>query len=157
MTFEIAVGTRVRAVSVTRKGALLHVALDGRTVIVDARRVGEMELSLLVAPGEGAEPTQSVDAALAEYEVRGIRTTIPFFQWILDDADFKAARFDTTFIDRKMGAPGSGPLQVIEPAHEDLAVIAAAVHMFTRTAAAAAVSSEPVSIWKQAGRAEALR
>ena len=28
--------------------------------------------------------------ALAEYQVRGIRTTIPFFQWILEDEDFKA-------------------------------------------------------------------
>ena len=41
--------------------------------------------------------------ALAEYEVRGIRTTIPFFRWILDDEDFRAGRFDTTFIDRKLG------------------------------------------------------
>ena len=95
--------------------------------------------------------------ALAEYQVRGIRTTIPFFQWLLEDDDFKAARFDTTFIDRKWGAPGSGPLQASEPAHEDLAVIAAAVHMFTRSATAAPTASEPVSIWKQAGRAEALR
>ena len=99
--------------------------------------------------------------ALAEYEVRGIRTTIPFFQWILDDEDFKAARFDTTFIDRKMGAPGKGPLRAIEPAHEDLAAIAAAVHMFTRstttTTTTTAAAGEPVSIWKQAGRAEALR
>jgi biotin carboxyl carrier protein len=71
MTFEIAAGTRVRAVSVTRKGALLHVALDGRTVIVDARRIGEMELSLLVAPGDGAEATQSVDAALAAQRTAG--------------------------------------------------------------------------------------
>jgi len=115
-------------------------------------------ISKLIAWGETRDHAIArMKRALAEYEVRGIRTTIPFFQWILDDADFKAARFDTTFIDRKMGAPGSGPLQVIEPAHEDLAVIAAAVHMFTRTTAAAAVSSEPVSIWKQAGRAEALR
>jgi biotin carboxyl carrier protein len=71
MTFEIAVGARVRAVSVTRKGSLLHVALDGRTVMVDARRIGEMELSLLVAPGDGAEPTQSVDAALAAQRTAG--------------------------------------------------------------------------------------
>ena len=95
--------------------------------------------------------------ALAEYQVRGIRTTIPFFQWILDDDDFKAARFDTTFIDRKWGAPGSGPLQALDPALEDLAVIAAAVHMFTRSTATMPAASEPVSIWKQAGRAEALR
>ena len=27
--------------------------------------------------------------ALAEYEVVGIRTTIPFFQWVLDDDDFR--------------------------------------------------------------------
>jgi len=95
--------------------------------------------------------------ALAEYQVRGIRTTIPFFQWLLDDADFKASRFDTTFIDRKMGAPGSGPLQVIDAAHEELAVIAAAVHMFTRSTASVTADAAPVSVWKQTGREEALR
>ena len=71
MTFEIAVGNGVRTVSVTRKGSLLQVALDGRTVIVDARRVGEMELSLLVTPEGGTEPTQSVDAALAAHRTAG--------------------------------------------------------------------------------------
>ena len=95
--------------------------------------------------------------ALAEYQVRGIRTTIPFFQWILEDEDFKAARFDTTFIDRKWGAPGSSPLQSRDPAHEELAVIAAAIHMFTRSIATTVAAGEPVSIWKQAGRAEARR
>lgn len=95
--------------------------------------------------------------ALAEYQVRGIRTTIPFFQWLLEDEDFKAARFDTTFIDRKMGTPGSGPLQAIAAAHEELAVIAAAVHMFARSPATVAASSAPVSRWQQAGREEALR
>ena len=47
--------------------------------------------------------------ALAEYEVRGIRTTIPFFRWILEDEDFQAGRFDTTFIDRKLGTRGGEP------------------------------------------------
>ena len=54
---------------------------------------------------------QRMRRALAEYQVRGIRTTIPFFQWILEDEDFKAARFDTSFIDRKLG---KGPLQTID-------------------------------------------
>jgi len=93
--------------------------------------------------------------ALAEYEVRGIRTAIPFFQWILEDDDFKTGRFDTTFIDRKMA--GNGPLQVIDVAHEELAAMAAAVHLFTRAAPAPAAAREPASIWRQAGRAEALR
>jgi acetyl-CoA carboxylase biotin carboxylase subunit len=116
-------------------------------------------ISKLITWGENrAHAIARMKRALAEYEVRGIRTTIPFFQWILDDEDFIAGRFDTTFIDRKIGAPGSGPLQVIDASHEELAIIAAAVHMFTRsTAAATAAPPAPVSIWKQAGRAEALR
>ena len=65
MTFEIAIGDRVRTVSVVRKGALLHVAIDGRTHLVDARRVGESALSLLVQSDGDAAPVRSVDAALA--------------------------------------------------------------------------------------------
>ncbi len=65
MTFEIAIGERVRTVSVVRKGALLHVAIDGRTHIVDARRVGESALSLLVQSNGAGVPVRSIDAALA--------------------------------------------------------------------------------------------
>ena len=100
---------------------------------------------------------QRMRRALAEYQVRGIRTTIPFFRWILADEDFKAGRFDTTFIDRKLGAPGSGPLQAIEPSHEDLAAIAAAVHLFTKPAAHAAPAAAAASRWRDTGRSDALR
>lgn len=65
MIFEVAVGDRVRTVSVVRKGAVLHVELDGRAHVVDARRIDDAVLSLLVqTPGEPA-PVQSVDAAFA--------------------------------------------------------------------------------------------
>ncbi len=40
--------------------------------------------------------------ALGEYEVRGIKTSIPFFRWLLDDVDFREGRFDTTFLDREL-------------------------------------------------------
>ena len=61
-------------------------------------------ISKLITWGDTREHAiQRMRRALAEYQVRGIRTTIPFFQWILDDEDFKAARFDTGFIDRKLG------------------------------------------------------
>ncbi|MEZ5286271.1 MAG: hypothetical protein R2712_15970 [Vicinamibacterales bacterium] len=36
--------------------------------------------------------------------VQGIRTTIPFFRWLLGDDDFRAGRFDTSFIDRTLAA-----------------------------------------------------
>ena len=71
MTFEIGVGTAVRTVAVTRHGSLLKVTTDGRTVIVDARRVGDLALSLLVTPEGGTAPVQSVDAALAVQRTAG--------------------------------------------------------------------------------------
>jgi len=55
-----------------------------------------------------------------------------------------------------MAAPGNGPLQVVDPAHEELAAIIAAVHLFTRPASTPAAAEAP-SAWKQAGRTEALR
>ena len=94
--------------------------------------------------------------ALAEYEVRGIRTTIPFFKWLLDDADFMAGRFDTSFIDRKLGGNGV-TLQAIEPVHEDLAAIAAAVHVFTKPAANGVAAGPAPSRWRDTGRVDALR
>ena len=65
MIFEVAVGERVRSVTVARKGALLHVTLDGQTHIVDARRLSDCELSLLVQNGKGDLPVRSIDAAFA--------------------------------------------------------------------------------------------
>ena len=65
MMFEVAVGDRVRTVSVVRKGARLHVMLDGRTHVVDARRVSDTALSLLVQNGTGDLPVQSIDASFA--------------------------------------------------------------------------------------------
>ncbi len=52
MIFEVAIGDRVRTVSVVRKGAVLHVTLDGHTHVVDARRVSDSALSLLVQNGK---------------------------------------------------------------------------------------------------------
>lgn len=65
MIFEIAVGDRIRAVSVVRKGGLLHVTLDGKTHVVDARRLSDSALSLLVQNGAGDLPVRSIDAAFA--------------------------------------------------------------------------------------------
>jgi acetyl-CoA carboxylase biotin carboxylase subunit len=93
--------------------------------------------------------------ALAEYEVVGIRTTIPFFQWVLDDDDFRAARFDTTFIDRTLAGRNGLPFQTVSPDDEDLAAVAAALHMELATAAPA--RPEPPGRWRQQARLEGLR
>jgi biotin carboxyl carrier protein len=64
MIFHIAVGDRVRAVSVVRKDAMLHITLDGTPLIVDARRVSDSELSLLIQNGHDSAATRSVDVAV---------------------------------------------------------------------------------------------
>jgi acetyl-CoA carboxylase biotin carboxylase subunit len=92
--------------------------------------------------------------ALAEYEVRGIKTTIPFFAWVLEDEDFVAGRFDTGFIDRKLGARNGKPLRAADAEHEEFAAIAAAIAQIARAPAAA--TPEP-SRWRSTGRVEALR
>ena len=71
MIFEVAVGDRVRKVAVSRKGGLLHVELDGRTHLVDARRINESVLSLLVQPDGGELPSRSVDVAFASKSSNG--------------------------------------------------------------------------------------
>src|SRR3972149_5274989 len=45
--------------------------------------------------------------ALREYQVLGIRTTIPFFLWLMRQPDYHAGRYDTTYLDR-LGPPRRG-------------------------------------------------
>ena len=71
MIFEVAVGERVRTVSVVRTGAVLHVTLDGRVHIVDARRLDESSLSLLVQAPSETTPVRSIDVSFATRPVNG--------------------------------------------------------------------------------------
>ena len=121
-------------------------------------------ISKLITWGDTREHAlQRMRRALAEYDVRGIRTTIPFFRWVLEDDDFRAARFDTSFIERKLAAraaaqttPTTRNAPAATTSHEDLAALAAAVHVFTRQQVAAAAAA-PASRWRDAARTDALR
>ena len=95
--------------------------------------------------------------ALAEYDVRGIRTTIPFFRWILDDDDFRAGRVDTTFIDRKLAARNGEPFAAPDDEHAVLAAVAVAVRQFSSAAVPATTAAAEPSRWQQAAREGALR
>jgi len=113
-------------------------------------------ISKLITWGDDrAHAIARMKRALAEYEVRGVRTTIPFFRWLLGEPDFVAGRFDTTFIDRKLGE--AGDLQAITADHAWLATVAAAVHEFTKPAPAAAAGGPRASRWAGAGRVDAQR
>jgi len=51
-----------------------------------------------------AEALVRMQRALAEFSIRGIKTTIPFHQVILADKDFKNGEFTTDFIQQKLDA-----------------------------------------------------
>ena len=71
MIYEVAIGDRVRTVGIVRKGGLLHVELDGRTHVVDARRIGDSVVSMLVQLDGAAVPSRSVDASFATQPTAG--------------------------------------------------------------------------------------
>ena len=71
MIFEIAVGDKLRTVGIVRKGGLLHLDLDGRTHIVDARRISDSVVSMLLQAGDAATPSRSIDAAFAARQANG--------------------------------------------------------------------------------------
>src|SRR5207244_743855 len=42
--------------------------------------------------------------ALDEYLITGIKTTLPFFSWLLTQPEFVEGRFDTTYLDEVLAA-----------------------------------------------------
>jgi acetyl-CoA carboxylase, biotin carboxylase subunit len=96
--------------------------------------------------------------ALGEYEVRGIKTSIPFFRWLLQSDDFRHGRFDTTFLDRELARRNGEPFVTVPADAERVALLAAAVHAADQAARADRPgASAPASGWKQAGRVDVLR
>jgi biotin carboxyl carrier protein len=71
MIFEVAIGDRVRTVGIVRKGGLLHVDLDGRRHVIDARRVNDSIVSMLVQLDGASAPSRSVDASFAAKPATG--------------------------------------------------------------------------------------
>ena len=113
MMFEVAVGDRVRTVGIVRKGGLLHVDLDGRTHLVDARRINESVVSLLVQLDGAEAPSRSVDAAFASKSANGD------FDVHLDGRAIAVeVRPAGSFGRQKKdgpGAQGAGPQRVLAP------------------------------------------
>ncbi len=91
--------------------------------------------------------------ALAEYEVGGIKTTLPFFRDVVEDEEFIAGTLDTGFIPRFKERHSKREIGENE---RDLALIAAALAR-TGSRAPGSVSRNGASKWALAGRMAALR
>jgi acetyl-CoA carboxylase biotin carboxylase subunit len=114
----------------------------------------------------GRTRSESIDRlrrALDEYEVGGIKTTLPFFREIVRDEDFKSGRLDTGFIsrfnERREGARSVGDEDEDKQsqARVDMAVVAASIHYATLQREASfntQSAADGQSRWKMSGRAE---
>jgi acetyl-CoA carboxylase biotin carboxylase subunit len=116
-------------------------------------------LSKLVAFAETRE--MAIDRmlrALDEYAIGGIKTNIGLFRRILQDADFRAARIDTGYLERKLAE--AAPVEVSE-VPKDVVALAAALLASPGTERAAVraapIDGDPASKWALAGRQEGLR
>jgi acetyl-CoA carboxylase, biotin carboxylase subunit len=99
--------------------------------------------------------------ALAEYLVVGIRTTVPFFTWLLEQPDFAAGKFHTAYLDEELARRAGQPFVSPTADIEEVAAIGVAVQ------SALAPDREPANgdgrvdagarRWKTQARAEALR
>jgi len=113
-------------------------------------------LSKLIAHGKSrAEAIARMRRALAEYRVEGIMTTIPFFTYIMNHADFHAARFDTGFIDRLLGEIDFARAPVPEE-QLDAAIAAAAILAFEESQNVQ-LPADAASRWRNAALREGLR
>ncbi len=97
--------------------------------------------------------------ALDEYVIGGIRSNLGLFRRILSDADFKAARIDTGYLDRLLAGNGTTAENADYPA--SAALVAAALFESMRspngTTSDQNSTKSEMSNWKQTARREGLR
>jgi acetyl-CoA carboxylase biotin carboxylase subunit len=114
-------------------------------------------MSKLIAWGEDRrQAIARMLRALEEYEVIGVRTSLPFFRWMLRQPAFEAAAFDTGYLDELLQRRNGEPFSASEPSLEEVAAVAAVLHAACRTNGAAHVAPA-TTVWKERARLEGLR
>jgi acetyl-CoA carboxylase, biotin carboxylase subunit len=95
--------------------------------------------------------------ALSEYRVAGIRTTVPFFAWLLAQEAFVDSRVHTAYLDELLRTRNGQPFVEPTPEDEDVAAIAAALHLAIPVSAPVAAPAMDASRWRAEARREGLR
>jgi acetyl-CoA carboxylase biotin carboxylase subunit len=137
---------------------------SGATAGLDVPIFYDPMISKLVAWAEDRPlAIARMQRALGEYQVTGIKTTVPFFAWLLAQPDFQAGRFHTTYLDEVLRSRNGRPFVEVTPAVEELAAVAAALgSMMSSTAPAAEAPDRRLGTagarrWQTQARAEGLR
>jgi len=117
-----------------------------------------MIAKLIVSGDTREEATRRLARALDEYRVVGVKTTLPFFRWLIRERDFVEASFHTQYLDRVLvDRKGQSFVEPSRSDEEDAAVAAALSAWFDAHHAVADAPVASSGLWRRAGRAEALR
>jgi acetyl-CoA carboxylase biotin carboxylase subunit len=135
---------------------------SGATAGLDVPIFYDPMISKLVAWAEDRPfAIARMQRALGEYLVTGIKTTVPFFSWLLSQPDFQAGRFHTTYLDDVLKARNGRPFVEPSPAVEDIAAIAAALEAVMSPSALAVDAPDAdrlrASRWRAQARTEGVR
>jgi acetyl-CoA carboxylase biotin carboxylase subunit len=109
---------------------------------------------LLVWAPTRKEAISRMDRALAEYTIRGIKTSIPFHRLVMEHPCFVRGDYDTTFVDKLLGTVR------YTKSDYDVAAIASVLRGIGRDRQArvsGGKKSRAVSSWKLAGRQTLMR
>jgi acetyl-CoA carboxylase biotin carboxylase subunit len=118
-----------------------------------------MIAKLIAWGGSRPEAIGRMSRALREYQVLGIRTSIPFFLWLMRQPDYIAGRYDTTYLDGLLAGRNGESFSELNPGDEELATIATALDAYLRRHGRAGAPAAPAvpGRWKGTARREALR
>ncbi|MCX7994711.1 MAG: acetyl-CoA carboxylase biotin carboxylase subunit [candidate division WOR-3 bacterium] len=109
---------------------------------------------LLVWAPTRKEAIERMKRALREYTIRGIKTSIPFHLLVMQNPQFVAGEYDTTFIDRILGK-----IEYKKENYEIAAIAALITKTLQEQKASVATKStkQTISPWKLAARQSMLR
>ena len=130
---------------------------------------------VIVWGGDRVQALARMRRALAEYDIRGVRSTLSFSRWLLARPDFADARFHTGFLDELLQERAGEPFSEPDSSLEEVAAIAACLAQASVPAAEARPPSRRTAIdrpsiaehdggaasversWKVQARRESLR
>jgi acetyl-CoA carboxylase biotin carboxylase subunit len=117
-----------------------------------------MIAKLVAWGGSRDEAIGRMARALEEYQVLGIRTTIPFFVWLMKQSDYRSGIYDTTWLDRLMEGRQGQSFNELDEFDTRMVAIAAAIDAaMSARVNRSAVEASPDSVWRRAARIEGLR
>jgi acetyl-CoA carboxylase, biotin carboxylase subunit len=117
-----------------------------------------MIAKLIAWGGTRGEAVARMSRALREYHVLGIRTTIPFFLWLMQQPEYLEGRYDTSYLDRLLVERRGESFSTFTAEEAERIAIAAALDAYLR--ASAGLDGQPGatrSAWTHLARQEGLR